>query len=86
MKYSSGREVDDQYRHVTYADPLGNRHVALVTNVWSTDEDGAPMTVNLVYVEPDPATHDQYGNQLHRDTSVVRRNEHSAHGRWFELI
>jgi len=71
---------------VTYRDSRRVDHVALVTAVWGdTTHDvdtetrtGNAPSLNLVYVEPDEARHDQYGNQLARETSVVHLYHQAA--------
>ena len=70
---------------VSYADEYGRFHDALITNCFSVNAEGEPMTVNLTYTSDDPTATDQYGRQMIRKSSCVRRNEHSAHGNWFKL-
>ena len=70
--------------HVVFTDEVGVKHDALLTQVWSRDEEG-PVVANLVFVVADPQKSDPYGHQIERRTSVSRRNEYSAHGFFFEL-
>lgn len=81
----NGTPADWIGKVVSYADEYGKFHEALITNCFSLNEAGEPMTVNLVYVSTEADSTDQYGRQLVRKSSCVRRNEHSAHGNWFKL-
>jgi len=67
---------------VTYTDEVGVKHDALVTVYFGGDRpDGA---LNCVYVSLDNSKSDPYGNQLERASSVSRKSEHTAHGRFWE--
>lgn len=59
---------------VTYHDPHGKAHPALVTNV---GYDSPTTWLNVVYVNDDETQRDDYGRKLCRATSV---SHHSAHG------
>lgn len=50
---------------VTYVDPTGLEHKALVTAAWS------PTCVNVVFVNNDAKMTDTYGRQIERATSVI---------------
>lgn len=68
---------------VTYVDPAGRRHHALVTAVWGVVV--KPPSINLVYVSPDPDAEDQYGRQLaERATSIVHRTAQPAPAFYWE--
>lgn len=71
---------------ILFADPWGVEHMAFITYCFSVGKDDFPMCVNLVYVSKDGAKTDQYGRQVERYTSVMRRGEFSAHGMWFEVL
>jgi hypothetical protein len=67
---------------ITYTDPRGRKHRALVTANWGID---TPVkAVNLVYVSDDEGETDQYGRQIKRDTSVPHKDSQAAHGRYWE--
>lgn len=70
--------------HVVYTDPVGKRHPALITAVWGPEL--GVNVINVVYVIDDETRNDPYGRQIERATSVSPKNEHSAHGRFYELI
>lgn len=72
-------------KSVKFADPWGVTHEAFITYCFSVGDDDKPMCVNLVYVSDDNDKTDQYGRQITRHTSVMRRNEFTAHGIWFEV-
>lgn len=71
-------------QHVTFVDPVGKRHDALVTADWSTKTFDGPGAINVVYVTDDAGKKDPYGLQLERATSVPHRNNQSAHGYYWE--
>lgn len=53
---------------VTYVDPVGVEHNALVTQVWSPAEHPG---LNLTYVSDNEDEKDQYGRQIKRDATSV---------------
>jgi len=58
---------------VKYYDSHNKEHNGLVTAVWSQD------CVNIVYVSDDENKQDQYGRQLERGaTSIRRRSENDG--------
>lgn len=72
---------------VTYVDPVGQEHNALVTTVFSSGhagDDGPKPSVNLVYVSDDGTKADQYGRQIERSTSVVNEANQAAHGNYWK--
>jgi hypothetical protein len=69
------KEVGDV---VKYTDHRGVQHLALITAVWSE------TTLNLVYVSKDATEHDDYGNQIKRETSVYVKTPSSAPGNFWE--
>ena len=82
QKYGSDNEHVGE--PVIFTDPVGKKHYALVTAVWGNFGE---HSVNLLYVEEDPAKHDQYGRQINRQyTSVVHRSSQSAHGMYYETV
>ena len=70
---------------VAYVDEYGKSHNAILTNVWGGPNDETPA-VNLVWVTDDSTKHDQYGNQIERNISVVHKYNQSAHGRYWEFL
>jgi hypothetical protein len=67
---------------VTYVDPKGIEHAALVTANWGGD---APdPSLNLVYVSDDETQTDNYGRQIGRNTSVVAEARQHAHGNYWK--
>jgi hypothetical protein len=82
IKYNHAHEVSPR---CIFSDPYGVLHEALITQVWSVNQENEPMTVNLVHASKDEKKTDQYGQQIEHRTSVPRVNEHSAHGMWFCL-
>jgi hypothetical protein len=70
---------------VSFADPWGKLHEAFITYCFSVGEDDEPMCINVVFVSQDAAKTDQYGRQVERYTSVMRRGEFSTHGMWFVM-
>lgn len=71
-------------QHVTFVDPVGVEHHALVTADWSTRTFEGPGAINVVYVTGDPEKKDPYGLQLERATSVPHQNNQSAHGYYWK--
>lgn len=70
-------------KQVTYTDPVGKKHDALVTADWSTET--YPVgSLNVVWVSDDEAKHDSYGQQIERATSVPHKDNQSAHGNFWE--
>lgn len=66
---------------VTYVDPRGVEHNALVTANWGT---GDTPSLNLVFVSDDEQATDQYGRQLaSRVTSIVHETNQYAHGSYW---
>ena len=68
---------------VEFIDPVGKKHTALVTTVFTSGhpgDDGPNPSVNLVYVSDDENKTDQYGRQIERSTSVVHEANQYAHG------
>jgi len=70
---------------VVYIDPVRNEHIALINQVWSVDEEGVPNYINLVYVSELDNKTDQYGQQIERETSVVRESDVTSAGRCFKV-
>lgn len=68
---------------VTYVDPYGKKHPALVTIVWRRTDGRAPG-INLVYVSDNEAEQDSCGRQIKRETSVVHQSDQPAHGSYWE--
>lgn len=62
---------------VTYKDEVGTDHQALVLHVHSQN------TINLLYLSSDEAKSDSYGRQIERASSVQRKSEWTANGRYF---
>lgn len=62
---------------VTYKDERGVDHQALVLCVHGPD------CINVVYLSDDESKYDSYGCQIERATSVQRKSEVTAHGRYF---
>jgi len=73
---------------VTYVDPDGVAHDALVVAEWGgmAKEAGGKPGVNLVYVSSNEKEDDRYGRQINREaTSVEHKERASAPGRyWIE--
>jgi hypothetical protein len=81
---ATGAASKDVGRAVIFTDTHGVKHNALVTAVWG--ELGV-HSINLLFVEDDPAKTDQYGRQINRqNTSVVHKSGQSAHGMYYEVI
>ncbi len=66
---------------VVYVDELGVSHDALVTVYWGGQQPNGAL--NCVYVTKDETKRDPYGQQLERASSVSRKSEHTAHGRYW---
>lgn len=69
--------------NVIYADEYGTTHEALVTQQWGKPDD--KPSINLLWVVGDPEKMDSYGRQIERNTSVVHKDNQSAHGRWWDF-
>jgi hypothetical protein len=67
---------------VLFTDEFGKPHHAIVTADWASEAypNGA---VNLVYVSDDENLTDPYGRQIVRKTSVVHKENQSAHGMFY---
>ena len=64
---------------VDYYDPRGERHDALITNVFG------PQCCNVVFVNDVEGQKDNYGNKLLRVTSLMHGTFMQAHGNfWLE--
>lgn len=80
---------DDVYTHeregtwVTYVDPQGKSHNAIVTADWST-KNFNPGALNVVYVTDEAGKRDPYGMQIERATSVPHKSNQSAFGSYWE--
>ena len=75
---------------VTYVDPLGVEHAAIITARFdgksgdSAEPIDATKCVNVVYVSSNADEFDQYGRQLKRETSVQGgASGVTAHGRFW---
>ena len=65
---------------VTYVDELGKKHNALVL----INHGGTPTSaINVVYLSDDETKRDSYGRQVERASSVSRKSEYTAHGRYY---
>lgn len=67
-------------QHVKWVDPQGVPHDALVTAVHGA---GDTPSINVVVVNLEPGQADSYGQKIARETSVVHREQQSAHGRYW---
>lgn len=74
------KQIGDQ---VTYVDPRGVEHEALVTASFN-DPTKKESSVNVVYVSGDEGETDQYGRQIKRDTSVPHEGDQAAPGRYWK--
>lgn len=69
---------------VTYVDPVGKHHDALVIAVWGTGTEAFGVNpINVVVVADDVNQHDPYGRQIDRATSVQAAGPTAAHGRYY---
>lgn len=66
-----------------FTDQLRKRHNALVTATHGFQEH---PSINLVYVSDDENAHDQYGQQMVHETSVVHQKHQSAFGNYWTGI
>jgi hypothetical protein len=66
--------------HVTWHDPYGKPHDALVTAVWGQ---GETPSINVVVVNLEEGQTDTYGQKIARETSVVHKSQQAAHGRFW---
>lgn len=62
---------------VTYVDEVSVPHKALITAVHG------PQCINLIYIAKDEKKRDPYGQQVERASSVQKKAEWTAHGRYF---
>lgn len=68
---------------VTYVDPRGVEHAAVVTADWGDGAIEFP-SLNVVFVTDDSTKQDPYGNQIERSTSVPHEsNRGGAHGNFW---
>lgn len=67
---------------VTYKDEVGVDHSALVTIVHGNT---AQSCINVVYLSSDESKRDSNGRQIERASSVQRKSEYTAHGRYFTV-
>lgn len=67
---------------VTYRDENGVDHHALVTIVHGNT---AQSCINVVYTGKDESKRDSYGRQVERASSVQRKSDVTAHGRYFTV-
>jgi len=70
-------------KHVTFVDPTGKAHDAIVTADWST-KTFDPGALNVVFVSSEPDKRDPYGQQIERATSVPHKSNQSAFGYFWE--
>lgn len=67
---------------VTYCDEKGVEHNALVTIVHGNT---AQSCINLVYLSSDETKRDSWGRQIEHASSVQKKSEFTAHGRYFTV-
>lgn len=67
---------------VTYVNETGVEHKALVTIVHGNT---AQSCINVVYVSTDETKRDPYGRQVERASSVQRKSDVTANGRYFTV-
>lgn len=67
---------------VTYRDEKGVDHNALVTVVHGNT---AQSCINVVYLSSDETQRDSWGRQIERASSVQKKSEVTAHGRYFTV-
>lgn len=67
---------------VTYYDEHGVPHQALVTIVHGNTSQSC---INVVYISDDDTKRDSYGRQVERASSVQRKSEFTANGRYFTV-
>jgi hypothetical protein len=75
------RELMQPGTPVDYYDEHAQRHDALVTIDWGSQETAG--SINLVFVSSDKTKEDSYGRQIERATSVVHKNQQSAPGNYW---
>lgn len=63
---------------VIYVDQLKVKHNALVTATHGFND--SHPSINVVFVSDDPKAHDQYGQQMVHETSIVHQKNQSAFG------
>lgn len=65
---------------VTYVDEVGVSHSAIVL----INHGGlATSAINVAFVSSDETKTDSYGRQIERASSVSRKSEYTAHGRYY---
>ncbi len=71
---------------VKFTDEYAVQHDALVTTVFDNGnrEKFPNPAINVVYVSKDASQTDQYGRQIVRKTSVVKKTNQSAHGYFWD--
>jgi hypothetical protein len=67
--------------HVIFHDSVGVPHSALVTAIHGNI---MHPCINLVFVRSEEYT-DEYGRQIHRESSVVHKSSQEAHGNYYRL-
>lgn len=67
---------------VTYRDEHGVDHNALVTVVHGNT---AQSCINVVYLSEDETKRESWGRQVERASSVQRKSDVTAHGRYFTV-
>jgi hypothetical protein len=65
--------------HVKYFDPRGKERPAVVTNMFGNEKG----SVNVAFVNDDPAQYDSYGQKIERATSVPHHEQQQAHGNYW---
>ena len=68
---------------VTFVDPHGLPHDALVTQVWGSPD--AKPCINLVWVAKMVDKEDSWGRQIERESSVVHQDSQTAHGNYWKF-
>ena len=70
-------------KRVTWIDQRGKARDALVTAIHG--EPGGRPSINIAVVAEDSKQWDSYGHKIQRESSVVHKDEQSAHGNyWIE--
>ena len=64
---------------VTYVDEVRVNHQALVTAVHG------PECINVAYTSIDSDKHDSWGRQIERASSVQKKSDFTAEGRYFTV-
>lgn len=72
---------------IVFHDPNGKPHNAIATAIHgdkeSFEKHGSVPCINLVFASGDQNKQDQYGRQLERESSVVHKSSHNAHGNYW---